>query len=340
MTNNEASKSLTLVIEIDSESTCTKEYRSDGCGLYEFTDPPPSASDVRPVVPDSMLIRHLPPFAIHQLEVYLNLPSCGTMYSCDYVGTKMGLAINEIMCNKSKSNPARSMLEMLASCKVTRLLDVLCELNRLDILITLRTCLNETPSEKLSDSTKSIIDSGAFSEDGNSSFSSADLNDLALFTSRASEKWQRPVILLTHHEDDSSGRPVKFFKWFLKNLRNQASAAGMEVVNASDLVEADNSVNTVTSFFKNSRNIVCVFSESYMRILYQTKTTKSVAGKLKTYLHKLMDSECAHNNGVNHRFRGIVFEGDNRNIVPPGWPSTTIVYEFPSQFAELCRTLF
>ena len=47
-----------------------------------------------------------------------------------------------------------------------------------------------------------------------------------------------------------------------------------------------------------------------------------------------------YNRGENRRFRLVLMRGTLAEHVPRGWPSNTLHYRFPEDFADLCQRLF
>ncbi|VDK45387.1 unnamed protein product [Anisakis simplex] len=375
----------------ENEERCCSSSCMKCCSFETFHDAPPTACEARPYVGDNaLLVGHLPQVAHRQIELYLNPPSYGSMHNWQYLASNFGVSNNEIMaripylfCLRSAKNPTRVILERFARCSLNHFLDLICELNRIDVLITLQPYVNglKASADALQASgllNNSLSDSGAFFDEFAGQSSSMRPPLAARSKSRSSGQVPRTcyaqpelllplqssaassgssfqkhyrydvahwnlsekIILITHHEDETSDLLKKNFKWLMKNLRKYGKETNCNVLNIEECLCEGDILGGLHALFENAMHIVCVFSDDYTKMLTCSDEGGDQLCILKRYLHSLMDSEYMQHSGVNQRFRAVILEGTERDVLPTGWPQNTLVYVFPTHHVELFKKLF
>ncbi|VDM41751.1 unnamed protein product [Toxocara canis] len=345
--------SLTIDIELDNDeqyALTQLSYNADDSSphnsLETFYDAPPTAAEVRPHVGSEVYVRHLPQLAFRQFELYMNPPSYGSMRNWEYLASSLGLSNNEIMaripylsfylqqlsCLRTSDSPTRAVLQRFLNCPLNRILDVICELNRIDVLVALKPYVNgmNASADALSDVTS---DSAVAWDDGNLvSVPGAFFDEpgpsvpvVASTAHRAGTSENRHiqraaeqslggkckvfcgyVILVTHHEEEASADLRKNFKWLMKNLRKHGEQSEVSVFNIEECANERDMLGGLHSIFENAMHIVCVFSEDYAQMLRSDSDSQCVA--MKKYLHNLMNAEYVRKLGVNQRFRAVILQ--------------------------------
>lgn len=339
-------QSVSLEIALDSDihrtpaASNNDEGKKASISLLHFNDPPPSASELIPVIPKHICVNGLRMHGLQELELFLNPPSRGSMLNWEYVAAEFGFSNSKIMHLRTLTNPSSAVLQEIAFRPLKDLFYVLAKLNRVDVLLSLQPSLETLLSSESAEI--STNDSGAYvnadkSEILTSNFFSGvqrRLNASNINIAAGEQKF----ILVTHHELNTNVALQKNYKWFLKNLRKQAKQVVMSVFDIDDYLEASCQFEGLHTLFVGASSIVCVFTGDYLDMLSSsTGNEQNVA--VKQYLHKLMNAEFVEH-GDNQRFRAVVFQGTGRDVLPIGWAKSTLVYEFPSHHLQLFRKLF
>lgn len=79
------------------------EGKKASISLLHFNDPPPSASDLIPVIPEHICVNGLRMHGLQELELFLNPPSRGSMLNWEYVAAEFGFSNSKIMVRISLS---------------------------------------------------------------------------------------------------------------------------------------------------------------------------------------------------------------------------------------------
>uniref|UniRef100_A0A0M3HWL9 SEFIR domain-containing protein n=1 Tax=Ascaris lumbricoides TaxID=6252 RepID=A0A0M3HWL9_ASCLU len=370
--NNEDDRlySLTIEIELDNDEQYGLTQLSHmvcdpspSSSFETFYDPPPTASEARPHVSNEVCVRHLPRLAFHQFELYMNPPSYGSMHNWEYLASNLGLSSYEIMaripylffsfqelwylmnytlskCLRTSDSPTRAMLQRFLNCPLNRILDAICELNRIDVLLVLQPYVNgmKASADALSDAAS---DSGAFFDEPGPSAPMAPSSHRVAKNSHVQAatgiRLSNRFILVTHHEEETSAGLKKNFKWLMKNLKKHGEQSTISVFDIEECTSESDLLGGLHTMFENAAHIVCVFSEDYKRMLHSSDDSQCVV--MKKYLHNLMNTEYVRKLGVNQRFRAVMLQGTERDVLPTGWPQNTLVYEFPSHHKLLSQLL-
>ncbi|KAK6111568.1 hypothetical protein QQG55_44160 [Brugia pahangi] len=339
-------QSVSLEVELDSDiyptpAAITKEdYGEESISLFSFNSPPPCAWDLVPEISENIPITGLPMRGLQEVELYLNPPSRGSMLNWEYVAAEFGFSNSRIMHLRTSTNPTADVLLEITHRPLKNLLDVLAKINRVDALLSLQPYLENvvgTGNTEISSS-----DSGAYMN--------AAKSDVLTYSASSSSNSVRPTasnantiinnqkfILVTHHEFVTNVALRKNYKWFLKNLRKQATEISMSVFDINDYLEASCQFEGLHTLFADASHIICVFTDDYMEMLKSNGKEQIVT--VKQYLHKLMNGEFMEQ-GSNQRFCAVIFQGTGRDMLPLGWAKSTLVYEFPANHVQLFRKLF
>uniref|UniRef100_A0A915A565 SEFIR domain-containing protein n=1 Tax=Parascaris univalens TaxID=6257 RepID=A0A915A565_PARUN len=333
--------SLTIEIELDNDDQYGLTQLShmvgdpSPSGSFEtFCDPPPTASEARPHVGNEVCVRHLPRLAFRQFELFMNPPSYGSMHNWEYLASNLGLSSYEIMCLRTSDSPTRLMLQRFLNCPLNRILDAICELNRIDVLLVLQPYVNgmEASAHALSDAAS---DSGAFFDEPGPSAPMAPSSHRIAKNSHIQAatgiRLSNRFILVTHHEEATSAG-------LKKNFKKHGEQSTISVFDIEECTNESDLLGGLHTMFENAVHIVCVFSEDYKRMLHSDNDSQCVV--MKKYLHNLMNTEYVREVGVNRRFRAVLLQGTERDVLPTGWPQNTLVYEFPSHHVHLFKKLF
>lgn len=135
--------SKTLTIQLDDDEDYGQEVVELDPQITEFYDPPPKAAEIRPRVAKGVCIKHLSQLARRQFEIFLDPPSLGSMYNWEYVAARLGLTGNEILYLKNQKNPTSEVLLRFSGRPLEDLLNIIRDLGRVDLLLTLRDFINE-----------------------------------------------------------------------------------------------------------------------------------------------------------------------------------------------------
>uniref|UniRef100_A0A915PTH1 Uncharacterized protein n=1 Tax=Setaria digitata TaxID=48799 RepID=A0A915PTH1_9BILA len=333
-------QSVSLDIELDSDirppsvAISCQDDEKKSISLFSFNSPPPYAWDLVPPVPKTITITSLPKNGLREIELCLNPPSRGSMLNWEYVAAEFGFSNSRIMHLRTSVNPAAEVLREIAHYPLKNLLDALAKINRVDVLLSLQSYLENIIGT--SDAETLRVDSGK--------------NDILMCSTSSSDSFVRPsasdaiimdssqkFILVTHHEFIASDALRKNYKWFLKNLRKQAKQANMSAFDIDDYLEASCQFEGLHTLFADASSIVCIFTDDYSEMLKLTGKKQSVT--VKQYLHKLMNAEFM-DRGTNQRFSAVIFQGTGRDVLPLGWARSTLVYEFPANHVQLFKKLF
>lgn len=65
--------------------------------LEEFYDRPTDIYEIKPVIASGYRICNLCAVAVHQMEMYLNVPSYGSLLNWENLAAKLGLSILQIL---------------------------------------------------------------------------------------------------------------------------------------------------------------------------------------------------------------------------------------------------
>ncbi|VDD88281.1 unnamed protein product [Enterobius vermicularis] len=344
------SQSQTIEIQLDEDpdyyaNQSTPVLHELDAEILDFYDAPPSAAEVRPRAAKGVCIRHLSEFVLRQFETFLGPPSMGTMYNWEYLAAKMGLTASEIVYLRTQRNPTLEVLERFSSRPLDELLDITCDLGRIDLLLSVREHINESnpavPSRSQATDSgqaknfKEFVVGVAGSFITSSSLDTVNFNagDRSISLSLTIPNRQK-FILVVHHEKKNSTDLKKNFSWLMKNLRKYAGQEGFELFDIECCFDDTNLIGTINAVFRDALHIIFVFSEDFLELL-QSETDRS----LKRYIYDLSNGEYAQTL-CNRRFRPVVFEGKDPRVLPIGWPTNTIVYEFPTMFSKLCVRIF
>jgi hypothetical protein len=209
----------------------------------------------------------------------------------------------------------------------------LCDMNRVDVLIALHSHLNKLAESSEGTFTNSVEDDG---------FATTSRIEVSMAPVAANTNEQRlptmPFILVTHYEQQKDIR--RQFKYLLTNLRANAPKS-TEIVDVDKCFDDRDLHGSLYPFFSGATQILLVLSEDYIRFVAPASSAPSdTKMNVKRHLHGLMDAEYMQNQSKNLRFRAVVLAGVERRLLPPGWPSNTVLYDFPDNFNELCERLF
>uniref|UniRef100_A0A0N5AHR9 Myeloid differentiation primary response protein MyD88 n=1 Tax=Syphacia muris TaxID=451379 RepID=A0A0N5AHR9_9BILA len=330
------SRTVEVQLDDDPEYYMRNPYSaSDDLNLeiFDFYDPPPAPTDVRPRVPPGLTISNLSQFAVRQFEIFLDPPSLGTMCNWEYLAARLGLAASEIMYLRTQKRPTAEVLHKFSSRSLDDLLDIICDLGRIDLLLSLREYVSEGNFAVAS--TRQPTDSGVAESTIpliSTSNISMDDSDHALLNS-VNNPDREKCILVVHHENKENFQLRKNYAWFAKNLRKYATRENFKLRDVDNCVDDANLIGTINNLFANAKHIIFVFSEDLLHLLYS-----SMEHSLKKYVFDLSNTEYARTLR-NMRFRPVVFK-DEKIALPVGWPNNTIVYEFPTMFDSLCSRIF
>ncbi|VDN51465.1 unnamed protein product [Dracunculus medinensis] len=332
--------SLTLEIELDDhriiQHSALNAYVS--LPLEEFYDRPTDIYEIKPVIASGYRICNLCAVAVHQMEMYLNVPSYGSLLNWENLAAKLGLSILQILSLRKCVSPMLKLLELHSNLPLNIIIDAICELNRVDLLISLIPYLpkNNLTSDQIS------LDSGICnnSNNNNSFLQNERFHSDHLFTSRRSKQLVDILvksILVMHHENELNINLKKNFNWFMKNLKKQASGKGTFIFDVNDYLCGEGSMVDLIEIFKQATHIISVLSEDYSKILNSDGDQQNA---VKKYINNLMNTEYIQDGSINKRFRAVMLQGTDRAVLPIGWSRNTVIYEFPANHAQLFKKLF
>lgn len=214
---------------------------------------------------------------------------------------------------------------------MNRFLKILASSNRIDVLITIRQhLLDLKPFKAIQNIEKlpiNIIDSGINS--------SGIINDLTQLLNDS-----RHIILITHHEARQSSDLRKRFKYLIHNLKENCPLNFL-IVDINSCYDEQNLNGTIQKTFEKANQVLLVASTDYKtNVVENGQMDMDYKIRLKYFVHDLMNNEYIRNGMRNQRFRIVLLEDYNSSIIPIGWPTNTIQYQFPQAFKELCQRLF
>lgn len=216
-------------------------------------------------------------------------------------------------------NSMAHIIKMFGTLTLNDFLKIICEMNRIDLLIILKKSLNtlKTNEYKLSqystDETalmtsgyiitnkkiKIFILDSCLSISKYKSHTKININELQM---RANEH----NIFILHHEISKELRAM--FKFLIHNLHRCAPPT-IKVIDVDDCFDELNLYDTGEFFFNQAKEVVVVFNSDYINSISSYNKVDSLTNinylnprnQLKIYLNNLTNSEYIQNGMRNHR---------------------------------------
>jgi hypothetical protein len=285
-----------------------------------------------------------------------------TIFNSYFIG--LGMTIDDISLLRERKNPMEQMLSEFENTQFNNLLLLISEMNRLDVLISLRPHLRNIKDHLVAKNNRPSIEN------------ELPLNHISLQgPSRPIAQKQLPekFILVTHHELPSQPRQQnnnhqmettsdsaifvsrdipeppqvpnedpkrKQFKHLWSNLKKWGQTAGITVLDVDKCIDEANTIESLHNHFNRAQQIVLVATEAYREHVCNSHPTPNSKLDIKRQLHEFMYMEYMTAGRQNHRFRVIVTSVEDKAFLPMGWPTSTIVYTFPENHVDIVRRLF
>uniref|UniRef100_A0A915EU92 MyD88 n=1 Tax=Ditylenchus dipsaci TaxID=166011 RepID=A0A915EU92_9BILA len=301
---------------------------------FRLLRPPTKPTQVCPVVAPNILIKHLSAETRKILESMLNPCVEGRLKNWEYVCASLGVSIDEISDMRRKNNPTAQVLKDFKDVSVNRFLEIFCDMRRVDLLYMIRSSVLNLQKHDILPDKSYLNDSGLL-------FDSTYSMD--------STKSTVPAEQCQPSTSTSSSAKTKelraYYRMLLKNLNNSC-LSGFSLLDIEKCVDEQNLNNAIHEIYDKANQILLVFSADYSRTIDHGLTSSDSSQivptivKIKQMVHSYTNSEYIKNGMKNKRFRIVLFEGTDSRLIPNGWPSNTIVYDFPSNFSDLCDRLF
>uniref|UniRef100_A0A914Z6V6 Uncharacterized protein n=1 Tax=Panagrolaimus superbus TaxID=310955 RepID=A0A914Z6V6_9BILA len=321
---------------------------------YYIIRSPISAKHACPLPSESFLISDLPSNAQRLLCNRLNSPAIGSMKNWLYLAALIGLKDDEISSIRQTSDPMMEVFKHVQDVSLIRLIRVIGDIGRIDVLISLRPLLHGLSAVK--SKTKVVVKNNvpnrnAFLPAMNDRFDSGALTDSIKISN-----FQFPskkFIIITHHETEKLNK--KNLKFLLASLQSIAEKCNnnFEILDIAKCIDETNISQTARNLFKYASQIVLFISSTdYISNISNSinptsvinNSDKSAIITVKKLFHCWMDEEYNSNGCRNLRFRIILSNTvvNGNEVLPLGWPRTTLQYTFPNteQFKEICKRLF
>lgn len=337
----------------------------------------PSTSDYVLLVNPQIRISQIPQPISKVLQLRLNPPAVGSMRNWEYIAALMGWHIKSIECYKffvgmsldeisilrHQPNPMGQLLDNFADTYFNQLLDSIANVNRIDVLVSLRPHLKHI-SANLVERRRQV--GLATMMQNHSLRTPAQPTPLQQLPSR--------FILVTHYEPPAppnqdqqpdpnqmatlettdSGLSVsnpsrrrkvtpeqKQFKYLFKNMQTWSEKHNLPVYDIDKCLDESNTMQSLEMFFNQATHILLVATKAYQEVVCNSKEPSlDSTVDLKRQLAEFMQMEYMKNGRLNERFRVVVLDAADKKYLPMGWPSATIVYTFPENHTDLANRLF
>ncbi|KAI1706017.1 hypothetical protein DdX_13244 [Ditylenchus destructor] len=306
--------------------------------------------EVCPEVRPELMIGHLTAQLAKVIELRLNPPALGTLKNWEFLCAHLGSSLDEINNMRRSDNPTGQLLKFYKEVPLARLLEIFCDMNRVDVLISIQDGVKALNDSEAGKGSKSYYGYDIDSETVYSCSSTSSSNHTTKRERRELkiEKLRKEldgfrVILVLHHEENEN--LVAFCRMLLYNLKRSIEKCKLDykILDVDKCVDEENLISTAQEIYDNSDQIVVVLSEDYSRsVVHPGNMTENVSARLqvKRLLHAQTNIEYARNGMKNERFRIVRLQGTPDSLRPNGWASNTLCYLFPDMFTNLCESLF
>ncbi|KAL7072933.1 hypothetical protein ACQ4LE_007784 [Meloidogyne hapla] len=279
----------------------------------------------------SILIKDISQDLTNILELRLGSPSCGSMRNWEFLAACLGLSIDEIVGLRRNENPVNILLQKFANEHFLKLLEIIGQSGRVDVLLSLQPFIGKILKERK-----------LLNKQQNQTNDSALLTFSSDFQRQSSSFLQEPFIFILHHENKNNKDLRRLNKMFTKNMERCALEKGKKVLDVDNCFSGEDLFGSLQKYFERASQILLALSSDYSEIICSdNEQTQELDQKiqLKRYLHQMTFQEVLYNRGENRRFRILLMRGTGPEHIPRGWPSNTLHYRFPEDFSELCTRL-
>ncbi|KAI1705412.1 hypothetical protein Ddc_15737 [Ditylenchus destructor] len=304
--------------------------------------------EVCPEIRPELMIGHLTAQLAKVIELRLNPPALGTLKNWEFLCAHLGSSLDEINNMRRSDNPTGQLLKVYKNVPLSRLLEIFCDMNRVDVLISIHDgvkVLNDSDAGK-----GSKCDFG-YDLDSLYSYSSTSSSNHATKRERRLLKIEKlrkeldgfKVILVLHHEENADLVGLCRMLLFNLNLQIEEKFKLYKILDVDKCVDEENLISTAQEIYDKSDQILVVLSEDYSRcVVHPGSMTEAVSARLqvKRLLHAQTNIEYARNGMKNERFRIVRLKGTPDSLRPNGWASNTLCYLFPEMYQDLCESLF
>lgn len=342
--------SYTVTIALDTDDH--KVYVHDPHLISGIADceEPPRPESICPQLADRITIFDLTQHAFNLLSLFLNADAIGSMKNWEYLASQFGLSHLEISNMRKNSDPTERILERFAALPMNRLIEYLCEMERVDLLISLKPHLDGLSAgiDALDSTEHSFNDSGVL-EAGPSTRMRRPKNGPGRsrpLTAPLSTPGQRNAsipddkfIVVTHYE--VSKRSKKLFKYFFDNLQHYGREQQVSILDINECIDESN-IYQIEQFFTPAKYIILFATRDFADNVNGPNAETATNALLRATIHftLLMNNEYSQNRYTNRRFRVVLPSQEPTNCLPLGWATNTLVYKFPENFNELCTKIF
>uniref|UniRef100_A0AC35GE37 Uncharacterized protein n=1 Tax=Panagrolaimus sp. PS1159 TaxID=55785 RepID=A0AC35GE37_9BILA len=295
-----------------------------------------------PLPSDKFLIPDLPSNAQKLLCSRLNAPAIGSMKNWHYLAALIGIKDDDITMIRQSKDPMMEVIKLASTVSLSRLVTVIGDIGRIDVLISLKPFLHGLSVSRRVVARNAPIRHAPVMDEG---------FDSAAATTATISNFQFPAkkfIIVTYHETEKSNK--KYVKLLLHNLQNVVDKCNFDIIvlDITKCIDETNISQTARNLFKHATQIVLfISSKDYITNISNSSINspnniESGSIRVKKLFHCWMDEEYHANACRNFRFRIVMNSTikNNNDVLPSGWPQTTLHYTFPQQFEELCKRLF
>lgn len=337
---------VTIALDAEEKEKPSPQFDEHLQCLLECEEPPNPQTMV-PMLDDKIKISNLNAQVRKILEMLLNTETIGSLKNWEYLASQLGLSMDEIweLRRVEIKNPTETILQKFKSNPVNQLMQIICEMERIDVLISLRPYLNGLSASAAALSMDGDIDSGVFQEPGPST---VPVPPPRMYRPQRTQNFLETaiaengrIILITHYETNKDLK--KLFKLFKHNIKHHAPTSFV-IYDINECIDEAN-LQRIDNFFHSAEQIVVFASQEYTEniatIISATESLANASLLSARRLHQFMNDEYFRNNSTNQRFR-VVLPGNEQKekSLPIGWASNTLVYKFPENFKDLCKKLF
>uniref|UniRef100_A0A914D4I1 Death domain-containing protein n=1 Tax=Acrobeloides nanus TaxID=290746 RepID=A0A914D4I1_9BILA len=342
--------SLTVTIALD-EKICAHETHSTH-GI-EDCEEPPNPETFCQKLDEKIQISRLTPNVFKILSLFLNADAIGTLKNWEHLAAQFGLSHHEIRNLRRTEDPTEAILSRFSNLSINRLLEFLCEMERLDLLLSLHPYLEGLTAgfNALQSSEEDWGDSGMYQEAGPSTHRRIPAHPLvstsSIYEPPTRSKISLPntkFVIVTHYEISKEAK--KLFKFFMKNLRHHSTKSNDQsqpctVLDLNECIDESN-IRQIENFFTPAKHILLFATQDYSENVASSNHAISTDAALLTarHFHSLMNDEYFQSGYTNRRFRVVIPSDKEKSCLPLGWATNTLVYKFPENFSELCTKLF